>query len=884
MPKVLNYTPAWLSRPSPGFDLFSSKHGKPSGKARRVAGKNSEVGHCRTIARRGTEVFVVVGNTIRWADLCILKDDYEGQEQGDGHVVHSIETHRGGENEHRKESSYRTLKAPVHEQIKQLILSPNGELLAILTRYTVHIAILPDSSHLDQPDTGDIRLKTHTLGPTTHVLSQSPVTTALWHPLGVGRDCLVTVTQDAVVRLWELNRQNRSSFDNPALAVDLKKLQHGTNAEDDFSATRLGTNRGFSLDALDMEVVSACFGGIGSEVESGWCPMTLWVAMAEGDVYALCPLLPSKWQPPSTLIPSLTTSVAAHKSGLEQELLPPGERFQCEEQYRWLTDIDLQDPVFIAGEYEISPEIPIYERPARPGPVPKLQGPFRIVPEEAEDGLELSDILVIASRLDMDDIMEEEEGDEGFEELPTPSLSSSIVCLLSRSGRVYVCLDLEGVEAQWLPSRKSKSENRSSTESSHDLLLIEAVDIQRQEEIIHPEWPTFTSDVHSSYSFFIGLNRGITFLSLDPWVSKLESELQSGGNAGAEFRLEVFTQSSGSLREQILKYSHSDDDRHDQPVPAPVVLQDSDLGYFLLTVRDEQPYAVLLDSPHDGTMQDLRQDDGHDYEPDIKQLTQGPARIAYQPPRSLWADSSLSKFADTHVPSRYRKTLKDEIRLSSATLDIMTEAHRVLSQETHQLGIAAADLFRRCERLLEEFRDQITRADEVASRVEQLNDEDADDYEEKSTARGSAKIEERLQAVKGRQVEITARHEALRRKLARAGGKDLSDKEQAWATEVNKLAASILSPEDEAHDGKQDQKNELWERFDEARTLAADLVSQTHDASQSNGSDGKPNGAFKIPPDIRREKVGQVMALLERETALVDAAQERLERLSLSAI
>lgn len=346
------------------------------------------------------------------------------------------------------------MKAPVYEQIQQLIPSPNGELLAILTRYTVHIAILPNSSHLDQPDTGEIRLKTHTLGPTTHVLSQSPVITALWHPLGIGGNSLVTVTQDAIVRLWELNRQNRSSFDNPGLAIDLKKLQHGTNAEDDFSAARLGMSRGFSVDALDMEVVSACFGGTGSEVESGWCPMTLWVAMANGDIYAFCPLLPSKWQPPSTLIPSLTTSVAAQKGHLEQEMHPPGEQLQCEEQYQWLADVDQQVPVFVAGEYETSPEIPTYDRPAQPGPIPRLQGPFRILPEEAEDDLELSDIHVVASRLNMDEIMEEEEDDESFSEMPTPGLSSSVVCLLSRSGRVYVCLDLEGIEAQWLPSRK----------------------------------------------------------------------------------------------------------------------------------------------------------------------------------------------------------------------------------------------------------------------------------------------------------------------------------------------------------------------------------------------------------------------------------------------
>lgn len=35
------------------------------------------MGHRRTIARRGTEIFVVVNNEIRWSDLCMLKDIWE---------------------------------------------------------------------------------------------------------------------------------------------------------------------------------------------------------------------------------------------------------------------------------------------------------------------------------------------------------------------------------------------------------------------------------------------------------------------------------------------------------------------------------------------------------------------------------------------------------------------------------------------------------------------------------------------------------------------------------------------------------------------------------------------------------------------------------------
>ena len=307
------------------------------------------------------------------------------------------------------------------------------------------------------------------------------------------------------------------------------------------------------------------------------------------------------------------------------------------------------------------------------------------------------------------------------------------------------------------------------------------------------------------------------FLSLDPWIGKLEDELRSSGGeaTGTDFRVNILTEIAESFREQILKYNHRADSGGARYVTAPVVLQDSVLGYFLLTMHDEQPQAVILDSPLDRIIQDRDYSSGHDYEPDLKMLTLGPAKSAYQPPQTLWAESSLTRFRDTHVQSRHKKLLKEEIRLSSAALDIMTEAHRVLSQETHQLGIAAADLFRRCERLQQEFRDQIRRVNEIASRVERLNDEDADDYDDSDSTKGSAKLDKRLQTARKRHEDISTRHEALRRKLIRAGTKDLSSKEQSWIAETNKVATSVLNNEDDHIPGPEEQKHELLERYDE---------------------------------------------------------------------
>ena len=467
MPRILNYTPEWLSRPSSGFDVFTGALLSPA-RANGKPGTEKYSGPQRTIARRGTEIFVVVDNQIRWSDLCMLKEEWE-DERGRVEVHRSIEQEAGNDEGQR---SYRVrenrpvtphselifilqvLKVPVGEQIRQLIPSPNEKLLAVMTSHTIHIVVLPDSSHLGQSDAGPLRVKTHTLGPTTHVLSQAPLACALWHPLGVSGNCLITVTEDAVLRMWELNLENRWSFDKASLAIDLRKLVNGTSEEDDFAPYSVGATKGFSVDAIDMEVAAAAFEGTGSSEESAWSAATLWIAMKGGDVYALCPLIPSKWQAPATLIPSLATTAISKKMSLEDDPSPTEEQRLSDQQYQWISELDNQESTKALGEGEFGLQTEVYKRPSEPGPIPRLQGPFEILPYDSDEDLELTDIHVIAAKIDIEDLMLGEEADSDADDAEDEGLSASIICLMTKSGRLYVCLDLDGIEGQWLPSKK----------------------------------------------------------------------------------------------------------------------------------------------------------------------------------------------------------------------------------------------------------------------------------------------------------------------------------------------------------------------------------------------------------------------------------------------
>lgn len=97
MPKVISYTPSWLSKPAPGYNLFvTTEENGAKGPATSIKAlsesikRNAKPGPRRLIAHRGTEVFVAVGKEIRWADLVVLKENWEEDQarEGNGHREH----------------------------------------------------------------------------------------------------------------------------------------------------------------------------------------------------------------------------------------------------------------------------------------------------------------------------------------------------------------------------------------------------------------------------------------------------------------------------------------------------------------------------------------------------------------------------------------------------------------------------------------------------------------------------------------------------------------------------------------------------------------------------------------------------------------------------
>lgn len=693
---------------------------------------------------------------------------------------------------------------------------------------------------------------------------------ALWHPLGVKGSCLVTVTADAIVRVWEIEVSNRWSFDNPSTSIDLKRLADGTSLDQDFSASTTATNKTFSPDSFEMEVAAAAFASKGS---GGWDPMTLWVAMREGDVYALCPLLPQKWSPPPTLIPSLSVSIVTTVASFEDDAnVSEYEKLLSQQQLQWMGELDAQEPVLV----EDSPADPlqeVYTRPSRPGVTPRLQGPFQLN-SDADTGDELdtliTDIMVIGKKTETEDLMDGEEEEElELDERDKVGASITVVCLLSASGQTRIYLELDGIQAQWLPP-KHKSRIGSMLINSEPpwLLAFQALDTMSPVDINENSWPVFSPDVISRYNFFVTHHAGIVFISLTNWIFRLEKELNGDSEAGTDFRVGLVVNSQSS-RERMYSQPTAD---VAVPLAGAIALQDPDVGYFLLSTTPFDPIALTFDSP-EVDLAPLRQ-----RSPSVENEVQ-PLPLEFYDPRPVFNPSHT--FDQTSVlpallerlrTSRHKTVVNQEVRLSPLTLTIFTDAHKVLSDETYRLGVAAAEVFRRCEVLQTELREQVEKANAVKIKVDQINGAHRGNVSDNET------YENRLQAVQDRQARLHERLETLRKTVGKSTSRDLSARERSFFEEVKSMASNISESESEGA-GSNGRTQKLWKRLDDVKSLKDGLVKDVEAINKPAEAQSPARSEIRIPQDIRRSKLQQVQTLLSREKALVEAVSSRLERL-----
>ncbi|KAF2673284.1 hypothetical protein BT63DRAFT_451320 [Microthyrium microscopicum] len=862
MPRVLEFTPGWLARNRPGFDLFAAKP-----KSTPTPDVTPQTGPSRTIARRGTQLFVAVGNEVRWTDLVLLKD-FEAERNSRSRKATPLSL------DSVPESLFRLIKVPVSGKITQLSVSPYGDLMAIVTTHTVQVVVL---HHHYELDPAAARMKTFQVGSSHHVLERAPIVSVLWHPLSPSGHCLVTLSSDAIVRMWELDPESRLSFDKSTLSIDLGKLANASSTKEDLSASEFGRGKSWMPDTVSLEPAAATFGGLGRTGEHPWSSMTLWITTQAGDLYTLCPLIPSKFHAFPGMVRTMWDSVNAKREELRSNQKSfESEAFQLSKQEEWLRNLEDDEPLIYTTPNGYT--IEVLSRPISPRPEPSLQGPF----DSGIDDLEVSEIIVRNVTLG-EEPLEFETGDvvEDDDEESIP-MGLSVICLLDRRGTLHTLLDLEEIEARWL-SGPSLIDDESEERT---LLLVNSINPSPNTRIPEDFFPSLTPDVMSSYAFFLTHPAGVFYFSLESWMERLRDELEEPGEAGVQFRVEMLLENAEPAFEHILKLSP------DLPaastnsgIPACCVLNHPDVGYLVMTTVNGQPFCAVLDTQHrelfaSSTMSDSRAGlNSLDAEASPLLLMPPDAREPYAPDNRFYTNSPLPAHIAA-LPARFKIPLSENIALSGQALDLLIHAHQIVSNESQQLSEAAAKTFEACNRMLNEYHDQIAKVRDLSHRVEAITGEDEEAFESDASDAevGTRRLQVRVDTAKARQDELIAKAQRVARKLGTLSGRQMSDRQKEFAGDTTRMAGDFGLDADGKADAHADAA--LLKRYKEVQLLAKSVKEQSKDlpeAKQESDSNGR---SARVPSAIRKARMEQIGEMLERESYMVDATTERLKRLS----
>jgi nucleoporin NUP82 len=253
------------------------------------------------------------------------------------------------------------------------------------------------------------------------------------------------------------------------------------------------------------------------------------------------------------------------------------------------------------------------------------------------------------------------------------------------------------------------------------------------------------------------------------------------------------------------------------------------------------------------------------------------------------------------------------MRLSPALLDVMSSAHRTISSQTAKLETAATELFRRCERLREELGEQVKQMSELADKLHKLQDSGDEDLrpgEERLTQ------DRRLERAREKQLGLDKRFDDLRRKVAKVGSgrRELSQKEKAWIEEVSGIGMKVCVGVDGA-DGDSRARESLESRvqtvsfnldhyeidtmltWDQVKALREQLLEEakrlqdtqkskenedlanSKSSFASGSSSGRRSPGFLVSSKYQKERIAEVMNMVEREGAVIDAVTRRLDAL-----
>lgn len=230
------------------------------------------------LAVRGTDLIAVVENEVRITSLAQAKRTLSGGDE-------SALAYKVLANEH------------LDFGITQVLVNPTGKLLAVAGTHELVMLILPRRGYMQHVGQA-CPVKGMRVGAYYHAPHGcAALAQCGWHPLGRDGASLLALTEDGLVREYDVLRDVDEPQQTIACTPGASARRSAFSADDDEAgvavAYALGDTDAAMPDADDLALAPS------------WLFLTLFVLMRNGDVWAICPFLPKRASVPSARIAAL---------------------------------------------------------------------------------------------------------------------------------------------------------------------------------------------------------------------------------------------------------------------------------------------------------------------------------------------------------------------------------------------------------------------------------------------------------------------------------------------------------------------------------------------------------------------------------------------------
>ncbi|KAK6501734.1 hypothetical protein TWF481_009561 [Arthrobotrys musiformis] len=800
-PFLVPALPEWLR----GDKLVTGLLSEPSPRAsfdNRKLNKKLFPSQKRTIFLRETELFVAHGKDLRCADL---KDLKAVSEKG----------------EPNPNVTYQSLELPnLDFEISQLVKGPDGETVIVVGEYDVGIALLPAPGVITLGARSKIALKCFKLEPTS-TQAPSRILRAIFHPLGA-RPCVVVLTEDAMIHLYEIEFNKDDPTVEPTESLDVKQM--------------LGIDRNSSYLIDDIEPTSICFGGVGSI----WSIFTLYILMRNGEIYSLCPFLPSKWMLDSDFLDELKFELQAHKEVRDSvdTTIPAADRHNSKQICYWIHEVSrlirVQNLANGHDELDEEPAGYILTKPALPDlTAPLLQGPYLLQPapeDNFDESIFASDIVRVGAA------------------------QYAVLAVAWSSGKIDLMLEFESVSPRWhstsLKYKKFNERTPYPVISGYETINIALPEATEGSSAIYPSLsadPGFPNTLVFSHGY------GIEILNLGDWMYKLTSVIDQEEDERA-----IETALAKMERTGVTHVIGGLKNGPRYPILGHAMIYDAYLGYVLFAATTSKPVFAGLrgTSKFNAHVLKMRQEQSD--------LSSTSSKLTARPPVQAPVASNEDAIANTE---RKIKECRERLLLAKQVID-----YRLLNMEIVVSNEHAMVLKKLKELLFEEMDARYENAKQVHAAAvqqqkrfhEQVNNIRRFQSQLSEREKQQQDIRDKLRRSTERQKKLTDRVDGVLSKLStiskKGGYSSMSQAEQEYVEEINGIEKIVKQI-----NGKQKKITEFLGTL--ARTTSL--------ANENQPVKAKPKEDQEAP-DSNREELSKMVA---KEHRLIVETRKKVDHL-----